>query len=235
MTPSRAPRVAACANQIMQRAGLLQNPYFVSLANGSMSKDVFRVSQEQFFFAVRYFPCPMAALIARMPDPTSRLDLLHNLVEEHGDFRPEQFHQNTFLAFLASIGGQNPEAAGITPLPAVHAFNAVLMAACACDEIEVGVGCLGIIERAFADISALIGAAVVQRGWVAPGDLVHYALHAELDIRHAEEFFAVVESKWDDRGRRGLIEQGLELGVYAFDRLYRDLAHGPEPGRSRAE
>jgi pyrroloquinoline-quinone synthase len=228
MTPSRAPRVAACANQIIRRVGLLQNPYFTSLADGSMSKEAFRASQEQFFFAVRYFPRPMAALIARMPDPLSRLDILHNLVEEHGDFRQDQFHQNTFRAFLGSIGAGNPEAAGIRVWPAVLAFNGVLMAAAACDEIEVGVGCLGIIERAFADVSALIGQAVTHQGWVAAAELVHYAIHAELDIRHAEEFFAVVEPNWDDIGRRLLIEQGLELGAYAFNRLYLDLAQGSD-------
>src|SRR5262249_12118347 len=105
----------------------------------------------------------------------------------------------------------------------VHAFNAVLTAACQCEEPEVGVGCLGIIEHAFADISATIGRAVVRRGWVGREDLVHYKLHAAIDRRHAEEFFAVVEPAWNDPARRRPIERGLELGAYAFDRLYRDL------------
>ena len=82
---------------------------------------------------------------------------------------------------------------------------------------------MGIIEYAFADISALIGRAVTERGWVGADELVHYKLHAEIDVRHAEEFFAVIEKSWDDPARRSFIEQGLELGAYAFDRLYRDL------------
>jgi len=55
---------------------------------------------------------------------------------------------------------------------------------------------MGIIEYAFAGISATIGQAVVERGWIRQGDLVHYALHAEIDERHAQEFFAVIEPKW---------------------------------------
>lgn len=223
MSSPHAPRVSAAAQQIIERIGLLRNPYLSALADGSMSLESFRASQEQFFFAVRYFPRPMAALIARMPDPASRIDVLHNLVEEHGDFEPGHFHQNAFRAFLASVGGRDPLSANVTAGPVVHAFNNVLMAACASDDIEVGVGCLGIIERAFADISAAIGAGAVRRGWVESAGLVHYTLHAELDIRHAEEFFAVVEPNWDDPRRRALIEQGLELGAYCFDRLYRDL------------
>jgi pyrroloquinoline-quinone synthase len=33
----------------------------------------------------------------------------------------------------------------------------------------------------------------------------------------------VIEPLWDDQRRRYYIEQGLELGAYIFDRLYRDL------------
>jgi pyrroloquinoline-quinone synthase len=82
---------------------------------------------------------------------------------------------------------------------------------------------MGIIEYAFASISAIIGKAVVEQNWVRQENLVHYALHAQIDERHAEEFFAVIESNWDDPARRYFIDQGLELGAYAFNRLYADL------------
>ncbi|MDB5292784.1 MAG: iron-containing redox enzyme family protein [Phycisphaerales bacterium] len=223
MTLPRAPRVTACADAILQRVDLLNNPYFKALGDGSMSKECFRATQEQFLFAVRYFPRPMAALISRLPEPTLRIGILHNIVEEHGDFEESRFHQNTFRQFLSSIGSAGPKTDGPAMWPAVHAFNSILMSACACDELETGVCCLGIIERAFADISTLIGRAVVGRGWVAPNDLVHYTVHAELDVRHADDFFAMVEPEWDDPRRRCAVEQGLELGAYAFDALYRGL------------
>ena len=70
---------------------------------------------------------------------------------------------------------------------------------------------------------------MVDRGWVASAELVHYKLHAEIDERHAQEFFAVVEPRWSDPQKRYLITQGLELGAYIFDRLYRDLARGVMP------
>jgi pyrroloquinoline-quinone synthase len=165
----------------------------------------------------------MAALVGRIPNPKARLDILHNLVEEHGEFNENSFHHTTFQRFLRSLGS-DPEIIETAPLlPGLRAFNSVLTCACVLDELEVGVACMGIIEYAFAGISATIGQAVVQRGWVRQQDLVHYALHAQIDERHAEEFFAVIEPKWDDPARRYFIEQGLELGAYAFDRLYRDL------------
>jgi pyrroloquinoline-quinone synthase len=225
-TQSRSSRVTAQADAILKQMGMLHNPYFRDLVAGAMSLETFRTTQEQFLFAVTFFPRPMAALVGRLPHPRQRLEILHNLVEEHGEFDESRFHHNTFQQFLRTIGSGPQALEGLRIWPAVRAFNSVLTAACVLDELEVGVGCMGIIEYAFADISALIGRAVTERGWVAADQLVHYKLHAEIDVRHAEEFFAVIEESWDDVARRYFIEQGLELGAYAFDRLYRDLYAG---------
>lgn len=221
--PSLAPRVTAAANDVLRTSGILQNPYLMAVADGSMSLECFRRTQEQFFFAVTFFPRPMAALVARIPDPRARLDILHNLVEEHGEFQEEHFHHTTFQRFLTSIGSRLDEVENAALSPAVRAFNSVLTAACVLDELEIGVACMGIIECAFAGISAAIGKGVVERNWVQADDLVHYKLHAEIDRRHAEEFFAVIEPRWEDQRGRYHIEQGLQLGAYIFDRLYRDL------------
>jgi pyrroloquinoline-quinone synthase len=220
---SRAPRVTACAEVTVQKVNILHNPYLEALRDGSMDLECFRRTQEQFFFAVTFFPRPMAALVGRIPEPRQRLDILHNLVEEHGEFQEQMFHHTTFQQFLRSIGSNPDTLEALSLWPALRAFNSVLTASCVLDELEVGVGCMGIIEYAFAGISAAIGSAVVRRGWVAKDELVHYKLHAAIDERHAEEFFAVIEPRWDDPARRYFIEQGLGLGAYIFDRLYRDL------------
>jgi pyrroloquinoline-quinone synthase len=226
--------VTARARRVLEKSGIWRNPYLQSLQDRSMTLKNFRRSQEQFFFAVSFFPRPMAALVGRIPNPKARIDILHNLVEEHGEFHEELFHQTTFQQFLRSIGSEPQKIENAALSPGLRAFNSVLTCACLLDELEVGVACMGIIEYAFAGISALIGQAVVQRKWVGAKDLVHYALHAQIDERHAEEFFAVIEPSWEDRPRRYFIEQGLELGAYAFDRLYRDLYTLGQPARPTA-
>lgn len=217
-----SPRVLAAAGAILGRTNIGGNPYFAALESGAMSLDDFRRSQEQFYHAVLYFPRPMAALVGRIPDPVRRLDILRNVVEEHGDFDPERFHEATFRQFLHSIGARDGDK--VAAHAPVRAFNAAVSAACQLDEWEGGVACLGIVECAFADLSARIGRAVVGRGWLVEEKLTHYRLHAEIDVRHASEFFAIVEDAWDDPRRRSLVVGGLELGAYVFDRLYRDLA-----------
>lgn len=231
-TEHAARRVADHAAQVLRRVDILHNPYFTALTDGSMSLDCFRRTQEQFFFAVTFFPRPMAALVARIPNPRQRLDILHNVVEEHGEFNEQNFHHTTFQRFLSTLGSDPAKVEQMLLQPAVRAFNSVLTTSCVLDEMEVGVACMGIIEFAFAGISAVIGKTIVERGWIAPERLVHYKMHAEIDERHAEEFFAVIEPAWDDERKRYFIEQGLGLGAYIFDRLYRDLL-AAERGESK--
>jgi pyrroloquinoline-quinone synthase len=221
--PAPLSEVAICANRLLARSGIWANPYFEMLRDGRMSLEMFRASQEQFYFAVAFFSRPMAGLVARSPDYASRIDILRNLVEEHGEFRLSHAHASTFEAFLRSIGSDITAVRAARPSPAVHAFNSVLFSACLLEELEVGIACVGTIEYAFAELSARIGSRVVTRGWLGGQDLVHYALHAELDQRHADEFFALLDPKWHDLGKRELIERGVALGAHIFDRLYREL------------
>lgn len=207
----------------MDQLKVVDNPYLAALRDGSMSLEAFRSTQEQFYSAVVFFPRPMAALLGRIPEPAARLDILRNLVEEHGDYHPARFHQNTFREFLERIGARAAEVDQLAVWPCVRAFNSVLLTACLHDELEVGIGCMGTIEYAFAAISAAMCRGILARGWLPEERLVHYSLHAELDTHHALEFFQVVEARWDDPARAYYIERGLELGAFVFQRLYRDL------------
>lgn len=214
------------AEELLRNKPILTQSYFTRLQHGRMDLAEFSNTQQQFYFAVRFFSRPIAALVARCPDSTLRMDLVHNLAEEQGDFTPPRAHDRTFLRFLASIGVSSDRMEQASEGAAVRAFNCALIGACQNAEMELAFGCLGIIEHAFADISAFLGRAVVARGWVAKGDLVHYNLHAAIDKRHAEEFFAVVEPAWQsDPRKQAMVRQGLALGRHIFARLYEDLLH----------
>lgn len=204
------------AQDYLDRTRFMENPYFRTLQDGSVELGRFRASQAQFYHAVRHFARPMALLVGRMPNPAQRLAILHNIVEEHGEFDPSQFHEATFRRFLQSLG----TSPSVAPSAPVEAFNGLLSGVCSQESVSKAVCCLGIIEYAFAGVSALIGKSVVDRGWVAQEDLVHYSLHAEIDLRHAAELFEVVEMESYDPQEVG---SGMALGLYAFDRLYRDL------------
>lgn len=116
--------------------GILNNRYFSALEDGTMSREMFQETQRQFYFAVRYFSRPMAALMARMPGSALRRSLIHNLSEEHGYveekemFDPALAHDMTFLRFLETLGVGREEMSRLREDAAVRAFNASLMGVC---------------------------------------------------------------------------------------------------------
>lgn len=212
------------------RNPILKTRYFRELAEGTR-REIFVETQKQFFFAVRYFSRPMAALTARMPDSARRRGLVHNLAEEHGAdeehsaiMDPALAHDRTFGRFLGTLGVEAGEMGSLREGPAARAFNNALMGACVMEPVPTAFGCMGVIEHAFAGISARIGADVVRHGWVAEAELVHYKTHAEIDERHAAEFFQVVQNDWvSSPSGRAEIEDGVRLGLHVFARLYDDL------------
>ena len=215
--------IRSYCDKVLSEVMPYENEYFTSLKNKEMTKEEFTMTQQQFYYAVSFFSRPMTALMARFSDPMKRLSILENIVEEHGSFTESAFHESTFREFLQIFNVDNSQLENLELWPEVRAFNSALMTACVFDEAEVGVGCLGAIEYMFANISGIIGESVVNNGWCSQENLKHYKLHAEIDIQHALDFFMIVEDSWGDEKKKYFIKQGIDMGIYIFNRLYKDL------------
>lgn len=211
---------------VLARVPYRENPYFTALHDGSFEREDFIETQIQFYMAVIFFSRPMAAVAARIPSAERRVEVVRNIWEEHGEGHAQLMHGSTFQSFLSSLGVDDTEAIeGRALWPEVRQFNTALSGACVLDEFLVGVSVMGMIEYMFSDISGIIGRGVVAQGWVEETALVHYGLHEKLDIKHAQDFFNVAAPRWNqgDVNDRYIIEQGLHLGAYIFDALYRGL------------
>lgn len=206
------------------RLAPLENAYFVALRDGSMTRDDFVETQVQFAHAVFFFSRPMMVLAARVSSPEVRVPLLENVGDEHGRGDLSMSHEATFTRFLARLGVSKDELWRRPLWPEVRAFNTVLAGVCTLDDVPTALATLGIIEDLFSSISAEIGRGVVKRGFLEAAALVHYKTHEELDVLHAEGFYAPLRARYqEDEAVRYHVEQGLELGATVFLSLYRGL------------
>ncbi len=211
--------------QILKETNYDENPYFVKLREKTFAKDDFVETQIQFFYAVVFFSRPMAALAAKIPTPELRLEVLRNVWEEHGEGSLTHGHGKTFLEFLKRLGNISEDDVYLRGLWAdVRIFNMTLSGVAVLDDFIIAVGVLGIIERMFSDISAWIGQGVIGNEWLTEDEMIHYKLHQELDIKHSEDFFKILENPYKKSAEnRYLIEQGLRLGATLFNNLYLGL------------
>lgn len=221
---SQSP-LSLLVDTVLKEIRYRENPFFLNLQNGTFEKDDFVETQIQFFWAVVFFNRPMAALAAKIPTPQLRLEILRNVWEEHGEGNMTRVHGATFAELLSRLADVTLEDIETRALwPEIRAFNTILTGVCVLDEYQTGVGMMGIIERMFADISGIIGKHIVNRGWLTPEQMIHYTLHEELDIKHSQDFFDVLEATWDRSPEdRYAIEQGLRLGAHAFNTLFAGL------------
>jgi pyrroloquinoline-quinone synthase len=212
-------------DSVLAECGYNDNSYFKALSNKDFLKEDFIETQIQFFWAVVFFSRPMAALAAKIPTPDLRIEVVRNVWEEHGEGDPSKVHGTTFIELLSRLGNVTLEEVDRRALwPEIRSFNTVLSGTCVLDEYLTAAAVMGIIERMFADISAWIGRGIVSNGWLAENKLVHYTLHEELDIKHSQDFFDILEKSWNNSAEdRYAIEQGLKLGAYIFNNLYEGL------------
>lgn len=210
--------------RILEDIHYQNNPYFTHLWDGSFEKEDFIETQIQFFFAVTFFAQPMAALVAKMPDPAMRMEIVRNIWEEHGEGSFAQAHGTTFKLFLKRIAGVSETEIHQKILwPEVKVFNTCLLGVCTWDHFLTGTAVLGIIEKMFCVISNLLGQAIIRRDWLTQEQMVHYNLHKELDVRHAQDFFDIIEPYWRDEENQYLIQQGIQLGASVFHNFYKEL------------
>lgn len=212
-------------SEILKEVDYKSNPYFTSLFDGSFIKEDFIATQIQFYYAVVFFNRPMAALVAKIPDPALRLEIMHNVWEEHGEGSLEHMHASTFLEFLSRLDGISKDEVEKCALwPEVRVFNTALIGACVIDDFLIGVSVMGMIELMFSDISHIISQGVIKRGWMTDQNMIHYSLHKELDVKHSQDFFDVLEKYWHPQNKNQYyIEQGLRMGATLFNNFYKEL------------
>jgi pyrroloquinoline-quinone synthase len=210
--------------RLKNRLAIERNPYLTALSDSSMSREDFVETQIQFIFAVAFFSRPMAVLAARLPRPEMRLALFSNVSDEHGAGDLSFSHESTFLTLLSRFGVTPEDIDRRALWPEVRAFNTTLAGLCLLDDTMTALAGLGIIEDLFSGISATLGEAILSRGWLTKADLVHYATHEMLDVTHADAFYRLLDEPYELHPRHAYqIDQGLELGAYAFSRMYQDL------------
>lgn len=216
-------------NDILTPMDVKNNPYFMALRDKTFDKNDFVETQIQFYFAVVFFSRPMAAAAAKVPCPKQRLEIIRNVWEEHGEGDLSDIHGHTFTQLLNRLDVKDLNEIDKRALwPATRQFNTTLAGATALDEHLVGVGLMGIIEYMFSQISAWVGNGIIDNGWLTVDQMIHYNLHEKLDIKHAKDFFDVIEPTWEKGSveDRYVIEQGIRLGAFTFYQFYENLYRG---------
>ena len=90
-------------NKLKNETSISSQIYFSRLLDGSMSFELFKSSQANFYSAVCYFSRPMFLLCSRMENYADRLIILENIMDEHGNGDIKDSHGDTYKNYLLNL------------------------------------------------------------------------------------------------------------------------------------
>lgn len=219
------PSIKDCLETLNHILDVPNHPFFVALNSGEISKEQFLKTQIEFSHLVKFFNRPMAQVVANIPDAIKRMAIVDNLWEEHGKGVPEKVHGRTILTLIERLGGDVSKIDENSNTYNIKAFNQALRSVAAFEDYRYSTAVFGGIERSFVDISTEICKGIVENGWLPLERITHYALHKEIDIKHAEDFLIVSNNDWDNDQYESLIRTGIEFGGRLFLNVYTSFYH----------
>ena len=136
------------------------------------------------------FPLFLAAAISHIRDDKSRLLLVSNLYEEHGNLELDRFHPALFRKFMRGVGVE-PDSLEIDQAsPGVQAAERVT-AICREGPAYRALATLYAIELSFAPICDVIVAGLKHVKLAAEAEYF-WVLHSGVDVEHAEQLRAAL-------------------------------------------
>ena len=210
-------------NKLKNETPISSQIYFSRLLDGSMSFELFKSSQANFYSAVCYFSRPMFSLCSKIDNYEDRLIILENIIDEHGNGSIKDSHGETYKKYLLNLGVNKKDINKTFNHSAVSNFYSIIDKTVEKNNIETSIAMFGIMEDRYTEISSSISSALVNNSWLRKDQLAHYKTHKELDAYHAELFYKLVRHKWTEITSRENIKRGLKLGNKIIFDLFNDL------------
>lgn len=197
--------------------------YFSKLVNGSMSFELFKYSQNNFYSAVCYFSRPMFLLCSKIEDYEDRLIILENIIDEHGNGDIKDSHGVTYKNYLLNLGVKEIDINKTFNHSAVSNFYSIINNTIENDNIETALAMFGIMEDRYTEISSSIANSLVKNNWLKKDQMSHYKTHKQIDTYHAELFYKLVRHKWIKETCKADIKKGLKLGNKLIFDIFNNL------------
>ncbi|MCL2448797.1 MAG: iron-containing redox enzyme family protein [Polyangiaceae bacterium] len=220
LPPSSLDVVRDLARRIFRDRPVEQTPLLASFAASLVSRpQALRVAYEMHA-VVEAFPRFLAALLANDLDPVLRSIVVDNLYEEQGRMHDAAVHLTTYRALLVELGHRGPPSAIPRPSTGVVAYVRSMLDLCGRGPVAEAAAALAVVEDHVARASYVIGRWVAGELPEAPDR--HFRVHETLDLRHADELYALAAHYWD-AGLSRDVEHGIAMGSYLHRRLWADV------------
>jgi pyrroloquinoline quinone (PQQ) biosynthesis protein C len=207
---------------------ILGHPFLMRLVEGKLSKEQLKFFAMQYGVYCSYFPRFLSAAAANVPDDRTRMPIMENLWEEHGEGDIHRSHRVLYEQFAASLGISARKLYDASPLPNTRACVENLLDLCEEGHFLESLGALGPGTEFFTtEEYLLILGGLRKYDLFTEEDLTFWIVHTALDEEHYSEMIDSLRPWTKSSTEESMIRLGaikaIELEILFWDGLEKYL------------
>ena len=207
---------------------ILHHPFLERIVEGSLNEEQLRFFTLQYSIYCAYFPRFLAAAAANVPDDRTRMSIMENLWEEHGEGKIEASHRVLFEKFANGLGLSQIDLLDASPLPNTRACVENLLDLCEEGHFLESLGALGPGTEFFTTAEYLkILSGLRKSNQLTEDHLEFWIVHTVLDEEHYSEMIDSLRPWAKTSTEESMIRLGaikaIELEILFWDGLEKYL------------
>ncbi len=207
---------------------ILHHPFLQRLKDAWFGKDQLRYFAEQYSVYCRYFPRFLAAAAANIPDDETRMPIVENLWEEHGEGKLIKSHRILYNRFALALGLTVDDLDKVEPLPTTRICCENLINLCHDGHFLESLGALGPGTEFFTNQEySIIAEGLANYDYLTEKDLEFWTVHISLDEDHYSEMIGALAPWANTLENKYLIKTGakkaIDLEILFWDGLEDNL------------
>jgi pyrroloquinoline-quinone synthase len=209
-------------------AQILNHPFLERIASAELSKEQLRFFTVQYSIYCSYFPRFLAAAAANVPDDRTRMPIMENLWEEHGQGKIQASHRVLYENYAAGLGLSKSDLQEAIPLPNTRACVENLLDLCEEGHFLESLGALGPGTEYFTTAEYLkILNGLRKYNILSEEQLEFWVVHTTLDEEHYAEMIDSIRFWTKSSTEESMIRLGaikaIELEILFWDGLEKYL------------
>lgn len=207
---------------------ILHHPFLERIRQGTLTENQLKYFAGQYHIYCEHFPRFLAAAAANIPDDETRMPIIENLWEEHGEGNLQKSHRILFYKFAAGLGLSVDELHLHAPLPSTRICCENLLNICRNEPFIESLGALGPGTEFFTNEEySIIANGLRNYNFLTEDHLEFWTVHIELDEHHYSDMVATLLPWCGKAENRYLIKSGarraIELEILFWEGLEDNL------------
>ena len=207
---------------------ILTHPFLKRIEDGWLDKTQLQYFAKQYDVYCKHFPRFLAACAANIPDDTTRMPIVENLWEEHGEGKLEGSHRILYENFMDGLGITRNAQKDIKPLPTTIICCENLLNLCQDGNFLESLGALGPGTEFFTNEEySIILNGLKKYDFLSEKAVEFWAVHISLDEHHYSEILEAIAPWVTSIENKFLIKTGakkaIDLEILFWDGLEDNL------------